>query len=543
MENDGLSLKEMLTVSDESNSLHFLDQRVIVFDLASLALLRKELIDTLGFHGACAILTRFGYAHGWCTAKMLSQEFPDLVKQSHGGALLHRLFGEVNTIELKMSNGNDDEPLYECILKDSYEAEQHRLLYGKADEPACWTLMGYASGYESFKFGREVYFIEDKCVAKGDPYCRIRGNFKEKWGDKIKPYLEFYAMSSADIMLRDVSEKLRETERKLKQRQRQLGLLSRLNEDHHGMFVRSTEMQKVIDMAKRVAQVDSSVLITGESGVGKERISRYIHEASCRSLAPFITINCAALTETLLESELFGHAKGAFTDANRDRPGLFEEANGGTLFLDEVGELSPATQAKLLRVLQEKEVRRVGENRARHVNVRLLSATNRDLLQEVKNGNFREDLYYRLKVIEVKVPPLRHRSEDILPLANFFLRMYCEQMQRKINGFSTKVASMLLHYAWPGNVRELQNMVERAVVLCPNNQIDAEDLPPELLLPFGDNMSGNHLKSLAQVEREYVANVVTAVGGDKRLAAAKLGIGFSTLYKKLQQHQAARETA
>jgi DNA-binding NtrC family response regulator len=287
-------------------------------------------------------------------------------------------------------------------------------------------------------------------------------------------------------------------------------------------------------MARRVAQVDSTVLLTGESGVGKERVARFIHAESARAGGPFVAINCGAVPENLLESELFGHARGSFTGATQDRVGLFEAAHGGTLFLDEIGEVPPAMQVKLLRALQERQIRRVGENRNREVNVRVLAATNRNLVDEIRAARFRQDLYYRLRVIEIVIPPLRERREDILPLARSALAATAARTRRKVSGFTPAAAHQLLRYAWPGNVRELENAVERAVVLARRNRIDVEDLPPEVGLAVPAALVSSDVRPLADVERDYIKSVLRAVGGNRTQAAAKLGIGEATLYRKLK---------
>jgi DNA-binding NtrC family response regulator len=302
-------------------------------------------------------------------------------------------------------------------------------------------------------------------------------------------------------------------------------------------------MQRVIDLARRVAQVDSTVLITGESGVGKERIARLIHEESARAAGPFVAINCGAVPETLLESELFGHARGAFTGATQDRPGLFEAANAGTLLLDEIGEVPPAMQVKLLRVLQEREVRRVGENRGRAIKVRLLAATNRDLTEEIHAARFRQDLYYRLRVVEIRVPPLRERRDDILPLARTFLETTAARTGRKASGFTPAAAQQLLRYGWPGNVRELENAVERATVLATRSRIDVDDLPQEVGLAVPDAFVPGAAKTLAAVERDYITAVLRATGGNRSKAAAMLGIGPATLYRKLKAYDLDRPPA
>jgi DNA-binding NtrC family response regulator len=236
-----------------------------------------------------------------------------------------------------------------------------------------------------------------------------------------------------------------------------------------------------------------------------------------------------------LESELFGHARGAFTGASQDRTGLFEAANGGTLLLDEIGDVPPAMQVKLLRVLQEREVRRVGENRARTINVRVLAATNRDLLADVHGARFRQDLYYRLRVVEIVVPPLRQRREDILPLARQLLAGAAKRFGRKAPALEPDAANQLLRYPWPGNVRELENALERALALARSDRIGADDLPPELGTAPATAATVDEVRSLAEVERDYIAAALRATGGNRAKAAERLGIGAATLYRKLKQ--------
>jgi transcriptional regulator with PAS, ATPase and Fis domain len=298
-------------------------------------------------------------------------------------------------------------------------------------------------------------------------------------------------------------------------------------------------MLRLIDLARRVAQVDSTVLITGESGVGKERLAHLIHDASTRTGGPFVAINCGAMPENLLESELFGHAKGAFTGATQDRPGLFEAAHSGTLLLDEIGEVSPPMQVKLLRVLQEREVRRVGENKNRKVDVRVLAATNRDLPTEVHAARFRQDLYYRVRVVELRVPPLRERRDDILVLARTFLKDVAERMKRRVTGFTPAAANQLVRYGWPGNVRELENAMERAVVLAKGSRIDVDDLPEEVGLAIPSAYAPGDVRPLEDVERDYILAVVRANQGNKAAAADQLKIGVATLYRKLKQYESA----
>jgi len=308
-------------------------------------------------------------------------------------------------------------------------------------------------------------------------------------------------------------------------------------DEPRGMVARSPAMRHLVDLARRVARVDSTVLITGESGSGKERIARLVHEESTRSAGPFIAVNCGAITETLLESELFGHVRGAFTGATQDRPGLFEAADGGTLLLDEVGEVSSGMQVKLLRAIQEREVRRVGENRTRRVDVRILAATNRDLASGVAGGAFRQDLYYRLKVVELRVPALRERQEDLLPLARVLLSDAALRMKRPVPGLSREAAEQLARFSWPGNVRELENAMERSVALARGARVELEDLPEEVRqAPFIPGVASGAVRPLEEIEKEYILSALALNGGNQTATAEQLEIGSATLYRRLKSY-------
>jgi len=539
MKIDDMDLRELLSFDPKGGIMQLLGERALLLNAFAQGLLRKELIDTLGVFAARTILTRYGYANGWRTAMSVHRNMPEVWQESKGyaGARLHSLTGQLGIHHNIRTDGLGKEPLIASTWGDCYEAEQHLLHIGKSEEAVCWTETAFASGYSSYVEGREVIFIEDQCIAKGDPSCHVVARFKDTWGPEIEPHLVYYRMESFPTMLKELSEKLNCAEKRLKKRQIQLAFLDGMD-TRPLITARSQAMLKIVDIAWRVSKVDSSVLVTGESGVGKELMARFIHDQSSRACGPFLAVNCGALTENLLESELFGHAKGSFTGADKDRPGLFEAAAGGTLFLDEIGEVSPAMQVKLLRALQEREVRRVGENKSRPVNVRVVAATNRNLQNEIANGHFRQDLYYRLKVIELHVPPLRERHEDILPLARFFLQTISNNMGRNLVGFTTAAADQLLRYSWPGNVRELQNAVEYAVAMCQESHVDVVDLPGELREMALEPSTLGRIRPLDEVERDYILGVMRAVGDNKAQAAAELNIGLATLYRKLKEYEA-----
>jgi len=304
----------------------------------------------------------------------------------------------------------------------------------------------------------------------------------------------------------------------------------------------SPAMRQVYELLDRIADSNASVLIAGETGTGKELVARALHERGRRKAGPFVAVDCVSLPEPLLESELFGHARGAFTDAHAARKGLFVQANGGALFLDEIGDLPLALQAKLLRALQTRCVRPVGANEEVPFDVNLIAATNRDLESAVEEGRFREDLYFRINVIHVEMPPLRARGGDVLLLAQHFVDRYAAQAGKRVTGLSPEAAERLLAYVWPGNVRELENCIERAIALTRHETIGLDDLPEKIrgfqrshVLVAGDDPS--ELAPLEEVERRYVLRVMEAVGGSKTLAARVLGIGRKTLYRKLEQYK------
>jgi two-component system response regulator HydG len=313
------------------------------------------------------------------------------------------------------------------------------------------------------------------------------------------------------------------------------------------MIGQSPVMQRLYDQLARIADSDVSVLITGESGTGKEVVARAIHKQSRRRNQPFVAVNCAALPDALLESELFGHTRGAFTDARADRKGLFLQAEGGTLLLDEIGEMPGAMQVKLLRALEENTVRPVGGDREIPFDVRVLTATNRDLEADVEEKRFREDLYFRINVVQIDLPPLRARGTDILLLAQHFVDTFRESGKKQVTGISENAAERLLAYSWPGNVRELRNVIERAVALTCYDSIAVEDLPAKIRdyrssQVFIGGEDPTELVPLEEIEQRYILHVLRTVGDNKALAARVLGLDRKTLYRKLKQYGVGGDT-
>jgi len=322
-------------------------------------------------------------------------------------------------------------------------------------------------------------------------------------------------------------------------------LRSKMSADYEleNIIGRSRPMKALIDMMAMVAPSEATVLITGESGTGKELIAKSIHHNNPRKDRPLVVVNCAALTETLLESELFGHEKGAFTGADKRREGRFKQADKGTIFLDEIGETSAAMQAKLLRVIQEREIQRIGGEETISVDVRILAATNRNLEAEVKEGRFREDLFYRLNVVTLRIPPLRERLDDIPLLAQHFLEKHAKKNQKQVKGISPLAMDMLLKYAWPGNIRELENVIERAVILLPDEHVTEKELPTTVTENYAQENNwvspsapAAVNRPLEEIEKEAILATLEDSGGNKSETARRLGINRKTLHKKLKEY-------
>ncbi len=311
-----------------------------------------------------------------------------------------------------------------------------------------------------------------------------------------------------------------------------------INQEIKGRIItKSPKMQSILEMVKTIADTNVSVLIEGETGTGKSILAKYIHTLSSRRDKPFIKINCAAIPENLLESELFGYVKGAFTGATKDKPGKVELADGGTLFLDEIGDMSLYLQSKILHLIQEKEFERLGDIKSRKVNIRIIAATNKDLQKLIEEGKFREDLYYRLKVISIKIPPLRERKEDIPYLINYFISKYSKEYKRSIKGISPEAMKILLEYDYPGNIRELENIIERAIIICSTGYIQVSDLPEDIRI--GKNTNKNILftsnQDLKLINRETIIKALRETNGNKTLAAKLLGIHRTTLWRKIKE--------
>ena len=532
---EDLDLNELLELNPKKGEVRFAGQKAVICDAVTHGLHRKELIETFGERTARGILSRFGYIRGRRMAVALKSKFnwdseEDWRKAGTRILALQGLFMlDPNSPDAFGPEGG--------TWRVSYEAEQQLLLKGRSDKPVCWDLCGFISGYLSFSLDKEMYAVEDRCLGKGDTACHVVIKSEEEWGKENEAEFSVFKRVGIDETLQEVTTKLKSAEVALREKTRKLSTIAKIEEDPSDLLARSPEMRKLMELARTIAAIDSTVLISGESGTGKERVARFVHDHSAHAAGPFIAVNCGAITETLLESELFGHARGSFTGASTDRAGLFEAANGGTLFLDEVGEITLPMQVKLLRALQEREVRRVGENKSRPINVRILSATNKNLKLEVLQKRFREDLYYRLNVVELPVPPLRNRREDILPLARLLLAEAAIQMKRNVDGLTVPAADQLVGYAWPGNVRELANAMERAVAVAKTNRVDLEDLPAEVRQVMPLVSEKGVPRFLRDVEKDCILAALEKTDGNRRKAAELMGVGVATLYRKLKSYK------
>jgi len=536
MKAEDLRLDELVVFDNDVLSLR--GRRVVLHDTHAFAQLRRDLSDMVGAEMTRRILTRFGFSWGQADAGAMRRVFhwDSLEELLRAGPVLQSLQGVTRAAVRSLRIDDDGALEMEIEWFNSDYAEEDIEASQSCDQSICWVLCGYASGYSSFCLGREVYFVEVDCQSKGDWICRAIGRDRTLWGSEIDDSVQYFETEDIQAKIENLTEKLRRRTLELERQKRKFRELQ--NSAPPTMAeIRSVSFRKTLDLASRVARFDSSILITGESGVGKEVVARHIHDNSPRSKGEFVAVNCGALPETLLESELFGHKAGSFTGAVRDRKGLFEQANGGTIFLDEVGEISPALQVNLLRVLQEREIRRIGENIPRAIDVRILAASNQDLEQEIKAGTFRDDLYYRLRVVEVHIPPLRERPEDILPVARFIVKKLSQKLHMPNLRLDADCIEYLQRYSWPGNVRELENALERAAVLSEDGRISKGGLP-SCVLDGGISGNGPALSptlSLKDVETAHIRAVLRHTGGNRAEAARILGIGVATLWRRLKE--------
>jgi len=533
------------------------EHRMLLVHAEAQASLRKELIDTLGMNRAQGLFTRMGYAAGARDAELARTRAQNASDKEAfmTGPQLHTLEGMVKVTPLKLELDRAAGKFYgEFLWENSWEGQWHRHYYGIHSEPVCWSQIGYACGYSSAFMGRPVLFKEVECVGMGDNNCRIIGKPVEEWDDASE-YARFFSRES-------IAEQLIDLQTQVVQLRSSIGEKDMPSTD---MLGNSAGFRASYELLKQAANSLITVLLLGETGVGKELFARTLHDRSSRRDAPFVAINCAAIPHELVESELFGVEKGAYTGALISRPGRFERASGGTLFLDEIGDLPFSVQAKLLRVLQEGEIERLGDQKIRKINVRLVAASNSDLKQLVREGKFRSDLYYRLNAFQIDIPPLRERREDISLLAKSFLEKFTAIHGKKLRGFTDKAKRALLTYSWPGNIRELQNMVERGVILAPSGtRIEVNHLftscEDDREREFGLDSNGalgmhcsetgknlceavfNGVMTLDQVEAMLLESAVDKARGNLSSAARMLGLTRPQLAYRLKRLNESAES-
>jgi DNA-binding NtrC family response regulator len=540
-------LRRLVHFSAGDGRIWLAGQRMLLIHTAALASLRRELMHSVGREQTRRVLLRTGYAAGESDAVLARKVRPQapLFEAFAVGPQLHMLEGAVQVtpqhFELDLPSSH-----YLGIYRwdHSWEVETHVRHFGIQQDPVCWMLLGYASGYTSGFFGRRTLYKELSCSACEGDHCRIEGRFQEEWPDGDEMAREY----DPDSMLMHIGE----LQSKVEALRTQL-----VASDESGPLIgHSPAFEDAIELLRKAAPTQVTVLLTGETGVGKERFARALHAMSPRATKPFVALNCAALPHELIESELFGSEKGAFTGASGPRPGRFERANGGTLLLDELGELPLHAQAKLLRVLQHGEVERLGATQSRKVDVRVIAATNVDLEAAVEAGRFRRDLWYRLNVYPIRVPPLRERTEDIETLAQHLLHGFAARHDKRIAGFTDRALDVMRHYSWPGNVRELENLIERGVILTSAGEpIDADRLfaglpgPGSITVSASGNLESPSLNKcsalydemqqrglcLTNVEDALIQEAVKRNDGNLAAAARALGITRPQLSYRLSR--------
>ncbi len=546
MRAEDIRSSEVISLGEGSDFPLFASSRTMILGARSLSLLQTDLFKVLGSEKAVAMLARHGFEAGMSSATAMAGLYDwdsDDEWLKAGGRLVSIVGLAHSEIHRHQMNRPEKKLQLKGTWRSSLESTQWLRHQEPGMEPVCHILAGFVSGYASAVLGTEVLVRELSCRAQGHDVCRFEGRPIGEWRldqGKRRRYLTGLKMEEEVARLRtQLQEVWDEMEQKRAENDRRNRRCASVDAEA-GIIFRSQAMANVLALSEKAAPASSTVLLVGESGTGKELIARFIHRRSGRGKEPFVAVNCAALPPTLLESELFGHVKGAFTGAERDKTGLFLEAGAGTIFLDEVGDLPLELQVKLLRAIQEREARPVGGVRQLAVRARILAATNRNLEEMMIQGKFREDLYYRLAVIPVQLPPLRDCREDILPLARYFL----EKCQPRHPGFTPRALKRMETHGWPGNVRELENCVEYAAVLSGGVRIQPEHLPSGVAESRANQMENlaSDWPSEADLVKRYTQRVLEYTQGNQSRAARLLGIDYSTFWRRLKSWKGANET-
>ena len=540
MKANDLKRFEVLQTDQDGNYLVLNAQRVIVFPVAALVNIIKDLMHVMGQDKMDVVMTRFGYETGITSAVNVMELYDfdnraELIKAGFKLLDFAGMAGEENQ-EITITD-NVNEFKVNAEFNNSFQAVSWLANFGKSEGPVCNILASIASGYLSTIMGTDILAKETKCMASGDNVCMFEARTLDGWGIDANSLRKRLELDHLDEHIKSLNDTLESYKKNLKRQNREIASLKKkikTEKNSSGIVYRSATMHHSLEVAKKVAPTMAGVLINGESGTGKELVARFIHRNSQGKTAPFLAVSCAALPPNLLESEFFGHVKGAFTGADSDKKGLLEEAGGGTFFLDEVGELPLDLQAKLLRALQEKEIRPVGGVRNIPIHCRIVAATNRDLKKMMNDGIFREDLFYRLAVVPMTVSPLRERIEDILLLSRHFI----QKNHPDHPGLSPETVRCLEAYPWPGNVRELENCIQYAMVFAGNDLIRISHLPLTLTEYSFNSVAvlGQDLPDLKELQKRYIENVLEKTGGNKTRASEILGISITTLWRRLNEY-------
>ena len=535
-------IQNLLRFEPQEGRIWLAEQRMVLLRSSELQALRKELIESLGMDRAKGLLIRMGYIAGSQDADTARRLRPDaaLFDVFSVGPQSHMLTGQVKVTPVKLELDEQAGSFHGIFeWQNSFEAEIFLAEYGVSYEPVCWTQIGYASGFTSRFLGRRVLFREQGCAGCGEKACRIEGRPVEEWDD-CEELLRYYKPDRIADQLFSLQSQVTALRENLTSAQ-----------SFGNLVGCSARFLQVRELLAKAAESRVTVLLLGETGVGKDMFAKALHAGSPRHDKPYVAVNCAAIPRDLIEAELFGVEKGAFTGADQSRPGRFERAHGGTLFLDEVGELSPRAQAALLRVLQENEFERVGDTRTRKVDVRLVAATNEDLETAVREGRFRADLLYRLNVYSVVVPPLRERLDDIPELVSHFIEKYSSLHGKQVQGITDRAMAALRDYHWPGNIRELGNMIERGAILADQGgSIELLHLFPHMTPGQAGvqapAVAGDSLQAVAEslldggcelpaLEQLLIERALARAQGNVSGAARLLGLSRATLDYRLKK--------
>lgn len=492
---------DTLQFSTQESRVWLAEQRTVLISLSALAYFRRDIVNALGNERAKSFFMRLGFFLGLSDADLARSLEPDAKKTFLLGPQLHSLRGMVKVEPKVLEYQAGQAHFYaEFDWLDSFEVEIVNIAFDEFKQPACWILLGYACAYSSHFTGLDIQYREVSCRGQGDQHCRIVGKLAHEWPDHAE-FAQYYRQAP-----------LIEELYQLHARMAELTQETIATVDATDALGEEAPFTSAVQMLDRGAQADLSLLLIGETGTGKEVLARRVHRLSPRHAQPFVAVNCAAIPPELIEAELFGVEKGAFTGAQQTRIGRFERAHGGTLFLDEIIELSPRAQAAMLRVLQEGELERVGGQRTHKVNVRIIAATNEDLDEAVKNGRFRADLFYRINAFTVRVPPLRERQNDIPLLAEHFRVRYEKKYSKATLGFTEQALAALYAHDWPGNIRELENTVERSLILTDAGQlISDESLFHAGFVSASASSSGRHTVVPSTVAAKILQPVVENV--------------------------------